>query len=133
MNQKTFSFPQVVNRTMKRIQFSEDTKSINECLGILLRTRPGELMGDPDYGCNLINRIFSYGGVVVNELIKEDILGAIERYEPRVVINSSDIVIEEDDKTVRIYIQYEVRETGEINDFNLEITNEDNPYKKSRI
>ena len=60
MKQTTFSFPQVVNRYTKKVELSKDYKSINECLGILLRTRPGELLGDPNYGCNLIDRIFMY-------------------------------------------------------------------------
>lgn len=133
MNQKTFSFPQVVNRSLKKIQFSEDTKSINECLGILLRTRPGELLGDPDYGCNLIERVFSYGGVIIEQLIKEDIVSAVEKYEPRVIMNYEDITIVQNIQKVDIYIQYEIKETGEINDFNLEITNESNPYRQSAV
>lgn len=60
MKQTTFSFPQVVNRYTKKVELSKNYKSINECLGILLRTRPGELLGDPNYGCNLIDRVFMY-------------------------------------------------------------------------
>lgn len=40
MYQKTFSFPQMFNKTTYKTNLSENTKSINECLGILLRTRP---------------------------------------------------------------------------------------------
>ncbi len=40
MRQTTFSFPQFINRETKKIEMSSNTKSINECLGILLRTRP---------------------------------------------------------------------------------------------
>ena len=40
MNQSTFSFPQLINRTTRKIELSTNTKSINECLGVLLRTRP---------------------------------------------------------------------------------------------
>lgn len=60
MNQTTFSFPQMVNRTVRKIQMSTQNQSINECLGILLRTRPGELLGDPNYGCNVIDRVYRY-------------------------------------------------------------------------
>lgn len=49
MKQTTFSFPQIVNRYTKKVDLSTENKSINECLGILLRTRPGELLGDPNY------------------------------------------------------------------------------------
>lgn len=128
MNQTTFSFPQLVNRTTRKITLSTNTKSINECLGILLRTRPGELLGDPDYGCYLIDRVFRYNGVLMEPLIKEDILNAVQKYEPRVTINSNDIFIEQNGRTVNIYLQYTIKETGEVNDYNLELTTDDNPY-----
>lgn len=40
MYQTTFSFPQIINRETRKIELSTNTKSINECLGVLLRTRP---------------------------------------------------------------------------------------------
>lgn len=129
MNQSTFSFPQLINRTTRKIELSTNTKSINECLGILLRTRPGELLGDPDYGCYLIDRVFMYQGVVIDELIKEDILDAVQKYEPRITMTSNDITLVTDNRVLKIYLQYEIKETGEINEYNMEITSDDNPYK----
>ena len=129
MNQSTFSFPQLINRTTRKIELSTNTKSINECLGILLRTRPGELLGDPDYGCYLIDRVFMYQGVVVDELIKEDILDAVQKYEPRITMTSNDITLVTDNRVLKIYLQYEIKETGEVNKYNMEITSDDNPYK----
>lgn len=129
MNQTTFSFPQIINRSSHKIELSNDTKSINECLGILLRTRPGELLGDPEYGCNLIERIFMYNGVLIQKLIKEDIIEAVNKYEPRIFMNENDISIVQNQTTVEIYIQYEILQTGEINQYNMEITADDNPYK----
>lgn len=61
-------------------------------------------------------------------LIKEDILNAVQKYEPRVTINSNDIFIEQNGRTVNIYLQYTIKETGEVNDYNLELTTDDNPY-----
>ena len=127
MNQKTFSFPQIINRTSGKIELSDNVQSINECLGILLRTRKGELLGDPQWGCNVINRIFAYNGVILEELIKEDIMDAINMYEPRIIVSSSDIAIIEDVNKVDIYLQYTIKETGEVNSYNLEVTPNDNP------
>ena len=127
MNQKTFSFPQMFNKTTYKTSLSENTKSINECLGILLRTRPGEMLGDPNWGCSLIERIFMYEGVVIESLLKEDILNAVQKYEPRITMSSNDITIVQEPKVVHIYIQYEIKETGEINEYNLDITADDNP------
>lgn len=128
MNQTTFSFPQLVNRTTRKIELSTNTKSINECLGILLRTRPGELLGDPDYGCYLIDRVFRYNGVIIESLIKEDIMNAVQKYEPRIEMSTSNIYLEQDGRILRIYIQYTIKETGEVNDYNMELTTDDNPY-----
>lgn len=130
MYQTTFSFPQIVDRTTRKIKLSQNTKSINECLGILLRTRPGEMLGDPDWGCNLIDRVFMYNGVLIQELVKEDILNAVAKYEPRVIMYADDIQLVQDMQTLFIYIQYEIKETGEINQYNMEITQNDNPYKR---
>lgn len=129
MNQKTFSFPQIINRTSGKIEMSDNVQSINECLGILLRTRPGELFGDPDWGCYLIDRIFKYQGVIIDELLKEDILNAVRKYEPRINMSPGNIVIDKNVEVVNIYIQYEIKETGEINQFNMSITPADNPDK----
>ena len=129
MYQTTFSFPQMVDRTTRKTTLSRDTKSINECLGILLRTRPGEMLGDPEWGCYLIDRVFRYNGAIIEPLIKEDILNAVQKYEPRVHMTEGDITIIQDIQVLKIFIMYEIKETGEINEFNLEITNDDNPYK----
>ena len=129
MNQKTFSFPQIINRVSKKIDLSDNVQSINECLGILLRTRPGELLGDPDYGCYLIDRVFQYQGIIVDELIKEDILTAVEKYEPRIEMTTNNITLVEQDNVLSIYLKYVIKETGEINEYNIDITPDDNPDK----
>lgn len=133
MRQKTFSFPQIVNRTSQNIELSENTKSINECLGLLLRTRPGELLGDPEYGCFLLDRIFRYNGIIIEPLIKEDIRQAIDKYESRIVVKNEDITVIQENQTVNIYLQYTIKETGQINEYNLEITTDDNPEKRYYI
>ena len=129
MNQNTFSFPQIINRISGKIELSSNTQSINECLGILLRTTPGEMLGDPNWGCNLMSRIFQYQGIIVGGLIKEDIIDAISKYEPRITVTTNDIVIEENINVLNIYIQYEIKETGEINSYNMNIAADDNPDK----
>lgn len=131
MKQTTFSFPQIIDRSTRKTILSTSNKSINECLGILLRTRPGELLGDPNYGCNLIERIFRYNGILVESLIKEDIINAVEKYEPRIYLSQNDIQIVQDKDIVNVYLQYTIKDTGEINTYNVEIASDDNPYKNA--
>ena len=44
MYQSTFSFPQFIDRNTRKVSVSTNTKSINECLGVLLRTRPRRII-----------------------------------------------------------------------------------------
>lgn len=47
MFQTTFSFPQFIDRNTKKVSVSTNNKSINECLGVLLRTRPRRVIRRP--------------------------------------------------------------------------------------
>ena len=44
-------------------------------------------------------------------------------------MSPGNIVIDKNVEVVNIYIQYEIKETGEINQFNMSITPADNPDK----
>lgn len=87
------------------------------------------MLGDPDWGCYLIDRVFEYNGIYVEALVREDIAEAVRKYEPRINMSENDITIVHEDNVIRIFIEYEIKETGEINMYNMDITNEDNPYK----
>lgn len=121
MKYTTFAFPTMVDRINGKTRLSTDEKSINECLGILLRTRPGELMGEPSYGCNLINRIYQYNGVILADLCKEDIMEAASIWEKRCTINKDDITIIRKDRYVYIYILYTNLITGTIEELELNL------------
>ena len=84
-------------------------------------------MGDPEYGCNLIDRIFAYNGVIIEPILKEDIIDAVSKYEPRIIMTQNDIVILQELQVVHIFIQYTIKDTGEINQYNFEIKPTDNP------
>ena len=93
MNQNTFSFPQIINRSSHKIELSSDTKSINECLGILLRTRPGELLGDPGYGSDIVPQLFEIDSNNTLFIITEKIANCINNRVSQISVNSSDIKI----------------------------------------
>ena len=53
----TISFPHMFNKNRYTLStsLSYDYQSTNESLKSLLLTNPGELLGDPAYGCGLLN------------------------------------------------------------------------------
>ena len=85
------SFPKIFSNSSTSITL--DINAINENIKACLLCNNGELLGDPEYGCNLIERIFMYNGVLIQKLIKEDIIEAVNKYEPRIFMNENDISI----------------------------------------
>lgn len=87
-------------------------------------------MGEPSYGCNLINRIHTYNGVILPDLCKEDIMNAAAQWEKRCTINPDDITIVQKDRYVYIYILYTNLITGTIEEleFNLDSTSDTTYY-----
>lgn len=61
-------------------------------------------------------------------MIIEDIINAVAKYEPRIIMTERDITIINDIQVLHIYMTYTIKETGEVNEYNLDIKPEDNPY-----
>ena len=61
-------------------------------------------------------------------MIIEDIINALAKYEPRIIMTERDITIINDIQVLHIYMTYTIKETGEVNEYNLDIKPEDNPY-----
>jgi len=53
-----WSFPPEFNRASKSVTMLEQEKDIESSLNILLSTRLGERIMQPDYGCNLDEMVF---------------------------------------------------------------------------
>lgn len=92
------------------------TTSINRCIGLLLTTGKGELLGDPDFGCRLYELLFEQYSQPLESQIKKEISDSIKRFEKRVVIDQSDIVIEHiensDRNKYQISIKYDISGTA---------------------
>jgi hypothetical protein len=90
-----------------------DEQDIHESLIILLSTRPGERIMQPDFGCGLRAQVFevmSEGAVMA---IKDLIARAILFFEPRItldriVMDDSEII----DGLLRIRLEYTIRTTN---------------------
>ena len=90
----------------------------------------GQRILDPNYGNQLYQFLYEEINEYTADKIGKTLRSMISKYEPRINMTSNDIIIEQDVRTVRIYIQYEIKTSGEINEFNLEITDADNPYRQ---
>lgn len=123
--ENSISFPDIFNVATGLSQYSYDEKSINECIGLLLTTARGELLGDPGYGTNLHRMIYDYNDSILHDMIQEEILYSVKRYEPRIIMSSKNINITSDENKVTISISYNIKKTGEVGDFQLVMMKED--------
>jgi phage baseplate assembly protein W len=90
-----------------------EEEDIRESLRILLSTRPGERVMQPDYGCGLHAMVFEgLDESTVTEL--EDIIQrAILFYEPRITLESIDVNTEDElEGRLKIQLNYNVRKTN---------------------
>lgn len=117
----TISFPNMFNKNRYTLStaLSYNYQSTNESLKSLLLTNPGELLGDPEYGCGLLNCLFDVKTTNnINEL-KSIIMRSIEKYIPEINVNEIRIYSSANDNKYKITINYILRPYTTSNDFEL--------------
>ena len=112
IKEKTIRHPNTFSIVTGHTLLSEDIKSINQSIKLILTTAPGELWGDPAFGSYLHEYLFEYTGEVLNTLIKAEIVRALSLWEPRLAIQESDINIVTEGVTLRININYKLKYTN---------------------
>ena len=72
------------------IEMVGERKSVRQAVLLLLSTRTGERVMRPDYGCDLHKLVFSPNDDTTAGLAMHYVRQAIERWEPRIVIERLD-------------------------------------------
>jgi phage baseplate assembly protein W len=114
-NKNTFlgrgwSFPPVFNKDSRTIELVEDEQDIYQSLKIILTTRPGERVTNPEFGCAMHNYLFHPIDPTTNYLIKDAIKLSILYFEPRITLH--DVIIdtsEELEGIVGITLDFTIR------------------------
>lgn len=70
------------------LAMAEDDAAVRQALLILLSTTPGERVMRPDYGCDLHRLLFSANDATTAGLAVHYVRQAVERFEPRVEIET---------------------------------------------
>lgn len=79
-------------------------------LKVLLETRKGTLIGDPEYGSNLYQLLFEPANEATGALIRQEVVNTIEKYYNNIIIDSVDITFTK--TTVQLKISYRVTNTN---------------------
>jgi phage baseplate assembly protein W len=83
-----------------RLAWSEGEDNVRESIRIILLTEPGERMMREDFGCGLRKFLFEPNTVTTRQLIRERVVRAIGRWEPRVKVD--DVAVDADPGNPRL-------------------------------
>jgi uncharacterized protein len=107
-----WSFPPEFNNNTGQVKIISNEEDIHNSLVVLLSTRVGERIMEPDYGCNLDSLLFEPLTTTLKTNIKDLIFTAIYNFESR--IKPLDVILtgKELDGLIEIEIQYLIKSTN---------------------
>ncbi|MFL6107555.1 MAG: GPW/gp25 family protein [Marmoricola sp.] len=95
------------------IVWSAGELNVRECICTILRTRPGERVELPTFGCGLDRYLYEPNNVATLRLISEDVKNSLTRWEPRVRLDDvTTSVNQADSRAVDVVISYTLVATG---------------------
>lgn len=105
---KGFRFNNIIATSIGgTIGTSEDDENVADSLRMILSTKKGSRAGMPEFGCDLVDRVFDPNDLLAELVIKEDIADAIQAWEPRVDLSGIVLSTNPDDYTVDIELIYD--------------------------
>ncbi|MEO1436866.1 MAG: GPW/gp25 family protein [Bacteroidota bacterium] len=108
-----WSFPPIFDEKSTTVRMVEEEEDISQSILLLLSTRPGERIMQPDYGCELHNLVFDKINADLVGKIEDFIATSILYYEPRVTLEKIDIdPSDELNGLLNISLQYLIRKTN---------------------
>lgn len=120
----SIAFPNIFNGA--KVNLTKDYDAIKVNLKSLLMSNRGGLFGDPYYGLNMKQILWSQAAKpVVVELLKDEIFNAIYSYMPQVSITRDDIDVEVDGNLVNASISVKADSKIPSNLFNIKILIDD--------
>ena len=103
-----------------RIVWSAGELNVRESICIILRTRPGERLMRPTFGCGLDRYLFEPNTISTLRLIQEEVKRSIILWEPRVTLNDVQVATNPaDQRAVDITITYTLIATQQREGLNL--------------
>jgi phage baseplate assembly protein W len=105
-----------------RVVWSAGPRNIRECIKIILMTEPQERLMLPHFGGGLQKFLFEPNTVTTHRIIQHHITQSLERWEPRIRLNSVTVAPDsKDPQAAVITINYNLVATGTNDRMNLTI------------
>jgi phage baseplate assembly protein W len=106
-----------------RVAWSVGATSVRESIRIILTTEPGERLNLPEFGARLRGFLFSPNTPATRRLVRDEIEGALRRWEPRVsligvTVDPDDI----DERTAIATVRYSLVATRAADQLQLRVS-----------
>lgn len=108
-----WAFPAGINRNGS-VRLVTGTEEVDAAIRMILSTVPGERVMRPDFGCSMWEQLFSPLTAGTLGLIEQAVREALERWEPRIELESVDAVGDQSTGTVHITVAYRVKSTNDV-------------------
>jgi uncharacterized protein len=119
---QSLSFPPRVGPD-GRLVWSSGEMNVRESVCIILRTRPGERVELPDFGCGLERFLFEPNNVANLRLIQEAVKQSLTRWEPRIKLDDVRVALNPTDaQMVDITLLYTLIATQKRERLDLSVT-----------
>lgn len=113
-----WKFPVEVDRATGRIQMSSYEENIEESVRIILGTRKGERVMEPEFGSRLHEYAFETADYTTLYSMKNEVERSLTRWEPRITDVEAEVTDERINEGILfIHIRYVIRSTN--NPYNL--------------
>jgi len=98
------------------IALANGERDIEQAIGIILQTRPGERVMRPEFGCRVSELLFEPRDVALQTTMQKYVQEALDRWEPRIEVQNVDVSFgsEEADGAVFVEITYLIKESHDI-------------------
>jgi phage baseplate assembly protein W len=122
-NDKSFlgtgwNFPPGFNKAAASTEMISNEADIKSSLEILLSTRIGERIMQPTYGCEMTKLLFEPIDATLITYIKDLVNDAILYHEPRIILNSLDVVeADPESGLVEVHLDYTITSTNTRNNY----------------
>jgi uncharacterized protein len=108
-----WAFPAAINRT-GTVRLVTGAEELDAAIRMILSTVPGERVMRPDFGCAMWEMLFAPLTAGTLGLIEQSVREALERWEPRIRLETVVATAEQGTATVFIAIGYRVRSTNDV-------------------
>lgn len=105
--------------TNGRFEWARDEDSVRDVLWNILLTSPGERLMRPEFGAGLNQFIHQPNNETTRRLIADQALRAIQRWEPRIIVQNLRVETAQALNEVTLRLLYQIKQTGEQNSLQL--------------